>query len=290
MSDLSSRYAELVADGKPGGLIPPAELRRRADRRARVRAVAAAAGVALVLAGSAATAEAVLIGADRGGPQIGTDPGPNSNPSSGSPSPGTPTPPPAAADPAGVPTVIPEGAFFIQPENTQKGEGPRSADHDGPVLPSLCDANLSSDESIVRRRTMGHLYGLPQDPAENLPHGIIVQTITSYREGAAEIFMTQLGRAVRQCPRGAEGDLIARYALIGATDGGDESLLIQVETGQLNFEGNPAGTAVHQVSVVRVGAVVTVLRDTGWEGTETDPALLDAFTGLAVTAIEEWLG
>jgi hypothetical protein len=291
MSDLDRRYAELVTTGRVGALPPPAELRRRADRRARVRAVAAVAGAVLAVAGTVATANAVLVGPDRAGPYIGTTPSPDGAPTG--PPTGSPTPsptrsadgPPPAVDP---PARIADRAFFVQPENTMK-EGPRSLREGADVLPELCGADFASDRSILDRVTMGHVYKRPQDTADYVPQGILYQTITSYRGSGAAAFMTQLAEVVRDCPTGNEGDLTARYRLLDTGQRADGTLLIEVRTGQLDIEGNPSGTATNLVSVVRVGPVVTVLRDAGWEGAETVPELHDEFTRLAVLAIEDWL-
>ncbi|MDG4834668.1 hypothetical protein O7627_35970 [Solwaraspora sp. WMMD1047] len=289
MSDLDRRYAELVTAGRVGALPPPAELRRRADRRARVRATVAVAGAVLAVAGTVATANAVLVGTDRAGPYVGTTPSPDGTPT-GTP---TPSPTPSVDPPPPTPSVDPpaqisDRAFFVQPENTMK-EGPRSLREGAEVLPELCGADFASDRSILDRVTMGHVYKRPQDTADYVPQGILYQTITSYRGTGAAAFMTQLAEVVRDCPTGNEGDLTARYRLLDTGQRADGTLLIEVRTGQLDIEGNPSGTATNLVSVVRVGPVVTVLRDAGWEGAETVPDLHDEFTRLAVLAIEDWL-
>nr|MDT0662757.1 hypothetical protein [Micromonospora sp. DSM 115978] len=291
MPDLDRRYAELVTNTRAGALPPPAELRRRADRRARIRAAVAVAGAVLAVAGTVATANAVLIGPDRTGPYVGTTPSPDGLPTS--PPAGTPSPSPSASVeglPSNVepPTNIPDRAFFVQPVNTMK-EGPRTPRDGADVLPELCGASFASDRSILDQVTMGHVYKRPEDSDDFIPHGILYQTITSYRGDAAAAFMTQLADAVRACPTGRKGDLTVRFQLVGSTGGEQEALVFEMETELLDVEGGPGGTATNLVTVVRVGPVVTVLRDEGWEGSSTVPDLQSDFTRLAVAAIEDWL-
>jgi hypothetical protein len=56
-------------------------------------------------------------------------------------------------------------------------------------------------------------------------------------------------------------------------------------------EGKPTGrTEVRLVSVVRVGEVVMMLYEIGWEGTSADRAVVDHFTELALGRVQAWIG
>ncbi|MEV4754944.1 hypothetical protein AB0J86_07505 [Micromonospora sp. NPDC049559] len=309
MSDLNRLYAELAEAARANTLPTAAELRRRADRRARLTMVLGTAVAALVvLVASVATARVVLSGPDPMPPPLGASLNPTPSATATSPDPtgtptadpGTPTgdpvPPtgvrpgrtPARNAPAGPPRSVPDRAFLVQPPNTQHGE-PRMEVRDVAVLPRLCGARYGSDGALAARRTMRHLYWLPNSPDDAVPHGTVFQTISTYRDRGAADFVDQLARAVRACPRETAGGLSRRYSLVEAGQRGDQALLIREEIDVTDVNGDPGGTMVRQTSVVRVGAVVTVLRDEGWEGADTVPSLLGEFTRLAVVAIRDWL-
>lgn len=58
---------------------------------------------------------------------------------------------------------------------------------------------------------------------------------------------------------------------------------------QTDLPGNPVGgEQVNRVVTIRVGDVVTVLRDTEYERSSGDPAVVADFARRAVAAIEDW--
>jgi hypothetical protein len=306
-TELSRLYRALAAEVTDSALAPPDTVRRWADRTARTRMAVTAASAAVLVAGTAVGASAVLTGPDstppsvvgtgtsRPGPTVSTSPTPGGTPSADTPapgrsSPGHPSSTPAAPPPPPAPTSIPDRAFFRQPANTVKDE-PRFLGSEN-MLPELCAATYPADQSLLARRTRHLIYKLPGSPADPtyVPDGSFDHTITSYPNGVAATWMAELRAAVRDCPTQTISGFTYRQRLLAGTRYGDDSMLIEVSTPNRDVNGNPTGgNEIRLVSVVRVGNVVTVLYEQGWEGTSSDRAMVDDYTRRAVAAIVAWL-
>ncbi|RLK13611.1 hypothetical protein DER29_4638 [Micromonospora sp. M71_S20] len=303
--ELSDLYRSLAEDADGRTLAVPEDLRRRADRRARLRITGAALGTAL-LVGGLATGTGLVLAEERDPlPPPAAAPPPATVPASPTASaPPTATPAPSAtrtpaatpgrtgAAPPRAPGNVPDRAFFVQAAANRTGMEPVFRDTD--ALPALCDARYRSDARIVQRRTRNLAYKLPQTPQGYVPDGSYAHTVTLYRPGRADDFLRELRAAVRDCPAqpGVGGGNVSTSRLrLLADDGfGDGSVLFEIRTPARDVDGNPTGgDEVRLVRAIRVGDVVTVLWEQGWEGTSSTRSQVDADSRRAVDAIEGWL-
>ncbi|MEV6377358.1 hypothetical protein [Micromonospora musae] len=304
--DLSDFYRSLAADADGRPLGGPGELRRRADRRARVRAAGGVLAVALLVAGTATGTRLVLAADERPvGPPAGP-PAPTVTAPSPSPSPITPSPSRADPSPAGsatatapsggtpstssaprTPTSIPDRAFFTQPASTTAAPPVFRQGED--VLPDFCGSDL--DGRVVQTRSRVLTYHLtPNQPEATVPYGIYRNSITIHRSGRADDWMADLRQAVRECPEQETAPgRFDRYRLLPGGDLGDEAVLVEVREPAWEA-GEPAeGEVLRLIRVIRVGDVVTVLWEMGWEGTSSDRAQVDDYSRRAERAISNWL-
>ncbi|MDG4783652.1 hypothetical protein O7614_28770 [Micromonospora sp. WMMD961] len=306
-------YRSLAADADARDLGVPDVLRHQADRRARLRAAGSTLAVALVVVG-------VAVGTQVVAPQSATVPSPagtltppaspsvSPSPSvtGGSPSPpaspttpgrssGTTATPPGVtgAPPPRTPTSIPDRAFFTLAAANQIGIAPEFRDL--AVLPELCGARIPS-EAVVHRRTRLLVYKLPQNPGEGyVPDGTYTHSITIYRAGRADDALDELRQAVRDCPEqnrpGGDTPSRSTQRLLADSGYGDESVLFEMRSPGQDVNGDPTGVQdVRLVRAIRVGDVVTVLWEQGWENTSSQRTQVDADSRRAVAAIRAWLG
>ncbi|WP_326561927.1 hypothetical protein [Micromonospora sp. NBC_01796] len=304
MPDLTDRFADLAAEVDGMLLANPQHLRQRADRRSRTRVALVGAAATVAVAGVAVT-PAILFDPPPPTPQVGIPvptPTPTPTPSAApTPDGGTPTALPPTTPPQGTSgpprspgraasISIPLAAFFTPPPNTRKSET-RVATANGEALPELCrdDMFTALDDEMIGRKAVRSLYKRPEDPADNVPHGTLYQTITAYTTGAAEQFMDEFATAAASCKSFQAGDIPTTMRTLPPPSYGDQAILLETDRPSLDIDGKPTDHRVTQrIVVVRVGDVVTVLNDSGWEGTSSIPALIDNFTHLAVTAINQW--
>jgi hypothetical protein len=294
MTDFERMYANLAEEVGPVMLTSPADLRRKADRRMRIRLAATAAVVAALVGGIAVGGQWVL---RAGGSTPLPEPG-------NSATVGVPTPTPAAAPSPTVqpspsvirppdkpvPTQIPERAF-LQLADTN-GDVPPELRPDPDVLPSLCGATYPSDSDIaVRRATFLYYWAKTRKPGY-VPDGTFTETITAYRSNGAIAMMTELEAAVTACPTENRNNNTYRYRLISPPPSyGDDSLLIEVRYPTRDPEGSlVGGDEVRLISVVRRGQVVMTLYEQGYEaGWSADRSVVNTFTRKAMTRLDAWL-
>ncbi|MEV1330835.1 hypothetical protein AB0J20_14805 [Micromonospora costi] len=299
--DLSDFYRSLTSDADARAVVAPEALRERADRRARVRATGTVLAAALLVAGVGTGTGLVLTGQREAvTPPAGTStpvvtppsPSPSATPGTPSPARTTPSrspaaPPSSGPPPARTPTSIPDRAFFTQPAATTAM--PPVANDDGKVLPDLCGADL--DERVVQRRGRALFYHLtPDRPEGTVPYGTYRHTITIHRPGRADDWMADLRRAVRDCPEQEVADGgTSRQRLLPGGDFGDEAVLIEMRE-PASAGGEPVeGETIRLIRAIRVGDVVTVLWEMGWEGTSSDRRQVDDYSRRAVRAVSDWL-
>ena len=196
------------------------------------------------------------------------------------------TTPPAAA----TPTTIPDRAFFVLPAANDAGTGNYFGP--GPVLPVLCGAS-PGDERVVAQRARSLPYRRAGASADEVPSGNYRHSITIYRSGGAGAALAELRAAVRACPeQPARGTppVTVRQRLLPDSGYGDESVLFETRTPYRDANGDPSGgDEVHLIRAVRVGDVVSLLWEQGWESTSTERAQFDADSRRAVEAVRRWL-
>ncbi|MEU8255229.1 hypothetical protein AB0C06_13315 [Micromonospora inaquosa] len=307
--ELSELYRSLAADADARDLGLPDVLRHQADRRARFRAAGGTLAVALVVVGAVIGAQAVAVAPPPVPAPVGTAASPSASPSPSatgaapsppvSPttpgrSPGTTTMPPGGTgtQPPTTPTRIPDRAFFALAPANQTGIAPQFRDE--AVLPGLCGAAIGNAQ-VVHRRTRLLIYKLPQNPGgEHVPDGSYMHSITIYRAGHADDVLKELRQAVRDCPeQGWPGasSVRSRQRLLPDSGFGNESVLFEMRSAGQDVNGDPTGVEdVRLIRVIRVGDVVTVLWEQGWENTSSQRAQVDADSRRAVAAIRRWLG
>ncbi|RAO03467.1 hypothetical protein GAR05_01047 [Micromonospora saelicesensis] len=304
--ELSELYGSLAADADARDLGLPDVLRHQADRRARFRAAGSTLAVGLVVVGVVIGAQVVTtppasVPAPAGMPTPSTSPSPSATGGSPSPSvppttpgrsPGTTSPGATGTQPSRTPTSIPDRAFFALAPTNQVGIAPEFRDE--AVLPNLCGADIG-DEAIVQRRTRLLIYKLPQTPKGYVPDGSYTHSITIYRAGRADDVLKELRQAVRDCPEqngSSSGSSVrSRQRLLSDSGFGDESVLFEMRNAGQDVNGTPTGAdEVRLIRAIRVGDVVTILWEQGWEGTSSQRAQVDADGRRAVAAIRRWLG
>ncbi|MFI6782723.1 hypothetical protein [Micromonospora sp. NPDC050276] len=308
--ELSDLYRSLstVADGHE--LTHPESLRRFADRRARARIAGSTLAVALLVGGVAVGGRLAYPAdnsaplpppADTPGPvPTGATPRPSPTPPaaplSTPPAPplsrtsaiGTPSQPGTGTAAPRPPTAIPDRAFFVLAAANRTG---MESQVEGPALPLLCGTRLSSDSAMLQRRGRYLAYKLPQTPTGNVPDGSYRHTITIYRAGRADDAVRELRQAVRDCPdqKLPDDSRTWRQRLLASATYGDESVLFEMRAPMPDGMGEPGTEEVRLVRAVRLGDVVTVLWEQGWEHTTAVRSQFDADSRRAVAAIGRWL-
>ncbi|MGC4767933.1 hypothetical protein ACLQ25_02980 [Micromonospora sp. DT44] len=310
-AELSDLYRSLTVAADDVTVAHPEEVRRHADRRARVRAAGSALAVAVLLGGVAVGGRlAFPVDGSVPLPPPADTPAPPSVAGSSTPTPSASAPPtPQSSSPtpshttAGgtrpvaptgqatvdPPTSIPDRAFFVLAVANRTGLESTAA---GPVLPTLCGARYASESAVVQRRARSIAYKRPETPAGNVPDGSYRHSITIYRPGRADDALRELRQAVRACPEQKMPDdtRVWRQRLLDPGAYGDESVLFELRAPYPPGMGNPGAYEVRLVRAVRVDDVVTVLWEQGWEYTAAERAQVDADSRRAVAAIENWLG
>ncbi|WFF01298.1 hypothetical protein [Micromonospora sp. WMMD964] len=305
-------YRSLATDADTRELVVPDVLRHQADRRARLRAAGGAVAVALVVGGVMIGGQVVAVPSPKPvPPPAGTptfpsppvaptpdatavSPSPPAPPTTAGRSPGTTPASPrvTSAAPPRTPTSIPDRAFFALAPANRTGIAPEFRDLD--ALPGLCGARIPS-ETVVQRRTRLLIYKLPQNPgAGYVPDGTYAHSITIYRSGRADDVLKELRQAVRDCPvqKRPGGDPPSRSTqrLLADSGYGDESVLFEIRSPGQDVNGDPTGVEdVRLVRAIRIGDVVTILWEQGWENTSSQRAQVDADSRRAVAAIRAWL-
>jgi hypothetical protein len=159
-------------------------------------------------------------------------------------------------------------------------------------LPPLCGARFASGAAVTLAGRMMALYH-PRRAEGYIPDDVLNQTIAVYRPGGAARFMRELRAAVAACPvntsrRGTYQD-DARYRLLRAPAHGDEAILGQIAFPEHSPDGPTGRTTTDLFLAVRVGDVVTVLAQTGYESGHADPATFQGLGARAVQRLTAWV-
>lgn len=309
-AELSDLYRSLTVAADGMTVSHPEVVRRRADRRAYVRVAGGALAVAVLL-GGVAVGGRLAFSADGSVPLPPPAATPVAPPTGATPAPvpsasATPTPstaarsssPPPRTTPGGTPprtptvappTSIPDRAFFVLAAANRTG---LESTAEGPILPTLCGARYASESAVVQRRARSIAYKRSETRAGSIPDGSYRHTITIYRPGRADDALRELRQAVRACPdqKLPDDTRTWRQRLLDSGAYGDESVLFELRAPYPVGMGDPGADEVRLVRAIRVGDVVTVLWEQGWEYTAAERAQVDADSRRAVTAIGNWLG
>ncbi|MCP2326933.1 hypothetical protein HDA40_005440 [Hamadaea flava] len=227
-------------------------------------------------------ASVIVAGCDR--EQAATPASPTATATSAAPS-ASPSSSPATRS---GPKTIPAKAF-LQKEDTRSTDGPAVISE--PMLPPLCKARYASDAVRQVRQTRTMRYYNPGTPLDNTPDGTIQQTISSYTSEGGARLVAEIKAAVEACPQETlEGYTYTNRLLTGPKHG-DESLLFERAYPTRDIDGKlTGGKDIRLIAVVRVGNVVTVLYETGWEmGWSAEPASMERLTAKAEQRMRAWL-
>jgi hypothetical protein len=282
-TDTDDLFRALAEDAGRARLEPPADLRRRSDRRTAARTalgtVAVVAVVAAVLMGT---------GALRGDSTRDLAPIDPASPTVTSP---TVVPSKSPRSPV---TTIPASAWLDAADLRVGPLGAGEAD-----LPSPCGRALlptSSLESAQVSETMNGSYLAPGVPPDFVPNGTISQTIVVRANvQSAAALMAELQAHVAACAIETRDEAGARYAagdsaLPLSSARPDDHLLIEVDEPGLDLgDGEPDPARVsHYVSVLRVADTLTFLTLRGWEASETDLADVQRLASRATVRLLDW--
>ncbi|MBB5870877.1 hypothetical protein F4553_004256 [Allocatelliglobosispora scoriae] len=203
----------------------------------------------------------------------------------------------ASSAPSAVPskparTVKITASAYLQVADTYVS-GPRDTATDEAMLPTLCNKSFASKGKITERQSR-HIVYVAVDPkgGDFVPDGGLTQTITLYQPGGAEQFLSELRAIIGSCPRGKANNRPTRYAIASGAKAGDDSFVFSMTAAWHSDPSNDDSPMVDEtrlISVVRIGDVVTVLWERGWEGGSSDARQVDVLTGRAVARINTWL-
>jgi hypothetical protein len=147
-----------------------------------------------------------------------------------------------------------------------------------------------SDRQIVLRLGVG-VYLNEYQPGGSASPQFVDQTITRYFDDGAQAYLGELRRAVANCPTVVRDGRTLRHHLLPAHGLGDEALVISrtVPVATSYDESAPTEDRTYVTVVLRVGSVVVVLHDLGWEGYPTPQEVMREVAGHAEVRVRAWL-
>jgi hypothetical protein len=126
--------------------------------------------------------------------------------------------------------------------------------------------------------------------ADSPSPAVMSETITKYAYGGAREYLAELRGAVGRCPSVNRNGTAHRHRIIARGFAGDESLLITRTFLTRYRQDQPFHEATYRMAVVRIGAVVLVLYDHGWENSAISPTYFEQVAAAAVRRLRSWLG
>jgi hypothetical protein len=312
-NDLERAFAALSDDTtRQARLAPAAQVRKRADRQTLTRSVTGVAAAVVLVAG-------VLVGSrlalsDNALPPLppAESIAPTPAPPSVTPSPSlsSPSSPPASEDGAGgpgtvqtgtpaIPGSVPTRAFLTRAE-TNAGSWQRLR---GATPLTLCSAaaGFASEKKVGVRGTVeilvaagkipADLYEDGKDPdTDYYPLAVVSDTVTVYRADGARVYLDEMRRMVKDCPKGGNG---ATYRSLGSLGLGDESVLIQGSTPARGDDGEPMNDGTRHYTYyaeVRIADTVVTVHYAGYESQSVERADAESLTRKAFQRARDWRG
>jgi hypothetical protein len=205
-----------------------------------------------------------------------------------------PLPPAASASPAPTDGAS-RSAPPVEPSSTAAPDTPRLPDPCSstpaqcypPVrhwyeehLPAPCAQPNHPSDALIVVRDADAKYTFVPDSNEGAT--LYSATLTRYRDGGAAQYMAEVRSALSRCGSvtrtnpdvpSQKTTLTYRRVSSGAL-GGDDSLLV-TRSYRYVTEGQPATNPVFPIGLIRVGDVVAVIFDHGWEGAPTSQRRFD---------------
>ena len=156
-------------------------------------------------------------------------------------------------------------------------------------LPAPCTKpSHPSDALIVQRRSESRssYYDLAEQGTT-----LYEVTLTRYRAGGAAMYLAEVRTELARCrtvARTSDFDnakVTLTYRRVSMDIGGDESLLAS-RSYQYVSEAQPGpSNPTYPIAVVRIGDVVAVVYDYGWEGSPSLPSRFDQFVADAIAEV-----
>ncbi|GAB2566333.1 hypothetical protein Aab01nite_46440 [Paractinoplanes abujensis] len=302
-AEVDDAFAALSSDAERGLLLSGPELRRQAGRRHN-RGIALTTGTAAVLAVAAIGAGWALAGDNQ--QKSALPPAASAGPTVSSAAPSTApsvVPPPVTSAPAttkppsspptsnapAIPKSIPARAL-ISPDDKGVSDFHR---YDEPEpRPEFCGkAKFPSQDDVGVSASVRMFYRGPGTPADYIADDTLFNTVTVYRGEGAEDFMSELARAVQNCPTGKLGDLEAEFDSLGSLGLGDSSILIDRSYASTGDDGEPSNNGSRQhtfIAAVRVGDAVTLIDTRGYESASSQRKNVEAMAKIATNRLAEW--
>ncbi|GIG60182.1 hypothetical protein Lfu02_45540 [Longispora fulva] len=240
-----------------------AAIRRRGTRRTRRTAIAAGVAV-LALVGGVAFGVTSFSG---GNAQVPTPPGTSVAPSPSA----SPTPTPTASPTPSVDTSwIPDAAMLrvadLKLGSAAAGIDPKPIDEYGAMDLAMCAGGLPSSAQVARaRRDSGHA-SLP-DALERQGQGTVTsvqERVLVHAQGGSVAFMAEVRDQVGRCP-GDAASTSGAWRNLGSAGLGDESVVLSNTRQVRPIPSMPAVEQRTYAVVVRIGDVVVIVADLGWE-------------------------
>jgi len=221
---------------------------------------------------------ASLLGASLAGCTSGTE-SPN----------GSPSAPPSAVDaigaasptaepPAGGPG-IPAGAL-LQPADVSDAKSEPLPDgefsHLRPLRP-CGDERYPSDSS--REDAVAVRY-VPEAPSSGEAPSVVTEFVGRHAAGGAAEQFKEIGAALKRCPGGL-GEGQRRWTILGTPNAGDQSVLVRIDQKE-SYADEKKETVSRYAALARVGDVIVVVADLGWENIGGSEKLVRKLIGKAV--------
>ena len=269
MSDQLAQFfaaAAERADAVP--LAGPAAARRTGTRRRRARIATLAVVCALVVA-------AIPVGVHQLTTQRGFVPVPLV-PSPSAPTTAPPSPAPSASASASL------DPCSVQPAQCYPPVRPWHEER----LPAPCtQPSHPSDALIAQRRSESRssYYDLAGQGTT-----MYAVTLTRYRSGGAAKYLAEVRTELARCRTVARtsdfgnATVTLTYRRVGTGLGGDESLLASRSYREVSEAQPGSSNPTYPIAMVRIGDVVAVVYDYGWEGSPSLPSRFDQFVADAV--------
>jgi hypothetical protein len=201
-----------------------------------------------------------------------------------------PTAAPTAVPPSPAPSPAPSASASADPCSFQPAQCyPPVRQWYEERLPAPCtQASHPSDALIVQRRSESRLsyYDLAKQGAT-----MYSVTLTRYRNGGAAKYLAEVRTELARCrtvARTSDVDnttVTLTYRTVGTGLGGDESLLASRSYRYVSEAQPGLNNPTYPIAVVRIGDVVAVVYDYGWEGSPSLPSRFDQFVADAIAEV-----
>jgi hypothetical protein len=162
-------------------------------------------------------------------------------------------------------------------------------------LPAPCaQPSHPSEALIVQRRSEAResYYELAKQGTTMVEQGATMYavTLTRYRAGGAAMYLAEVRTELARCRTVARtsdhynGEWTLTYRRVSTDIGGDESVLAS-RSHRLVSEAQVPSNPTYSIAVIRIGDVVAVVYDYGWENSPSLPSRFDQFVAHAIAEV-----